>query len=68
MDEEDTIGQLQAIYEGILKREIDDDSDEEVIDYNDRIREAVESGKFRLTVNVNDLRSRNDGGDNLVPR
>lgn len=68
MDEEDTIEQLQAIYEGILKREIDDDSDEEVIDYNDRIREAVESGKFRLTVNVNDLRSRNDGGDNLVPR
>jgi hypothetical protein len=68
MDEEDTIEQLQAIYEGILKREIDDDGDEEVIDYNDRIREAVESGKFRLTVNVNDLRSRNDGGDNLVPR
>ena len=68
MDEEDTIEQLQAIYEGILKREIDDDGDEEEIDYNDRIREAVESGKFRLTVNVNDLRSRNDGGDNLVPR
>lgn len=66
MDDEETVDQLAAIYEDILRREVDDDY--EGIDYNDRIRQAVESGKFRLTVNVNDLRSRNDGGNDLIPR
>ncbi len=59
MDEEDTIDRLKAIYEDLLKQEVDDEYDGGgEIDYNLRIKQAVQSGKFRLSINVNDLRSR----------
>ena len=54
--DEDTIENLAVKYGDILGAESDDLG---VIDYKERIREAVESGKFRVTININDLRSRN---------
>lgn len=60
MDENpETVDLLKNKYEQILREEVDvvEDEDHNHIDYNFRIKEAVQSGKFRLSINVNHLRS-----------
>ena len=61
MDEDDdTVAGLENDYHQLLTEENDTG-----VDYAERLREAVLSGKFRLTININDLRSRRA---DLIPR
>tara|TARA_A100001035_G_scaffold255873_1_gene230722 strand:- start:473 stop:661 length:189 start_codon:yes stop_codon:yes gene_type:complete len=62
MDEdEDSVANLENDYHQLFTEEVEDIG----VDYAERIREAVMSGKFRLTININDLRSRRP---DLIPR
>jgi len=53
-EDEETVDNLENEYHALLIEEVDDNG----IDYAERIREAVLGGKFRLTININDLRTR----------
>ena len=59
--EEDTVATLENDYHQLITEEVEDVE----VDYAERLREAVLSGKFRLTININDLRTRRP---DLIPR